>query len=347
MKPVIVDPCTDSTWATLVETQASDVFHSPAWLRALGHTYSFEPQAVMLVDDAGRPVAGLPFCVVDGPPAKRLACPPFSDYCDPIVSSHDEWRMLSERLAEERCTISVRCLHNGIPVEAGNLAVVGTAAWHGVDLDAPLDELWGGLHSAARRAIRKANRDGVEVRRAASVADLRAFFELHLRVRKYKYRLLAQPYAFFENLWKEFVAAGNGTIDLAVLDGRLLAGVFFLEWRDRVYYKFNASDPEAASFRPNDLIVWKAIEAATERGLSRLDFGLSDVEQHGLLRYKRKYATEEKVITFLRQEIDPPDPMSASRIRAAFPALTELFTADSVPDSVTERAGDLLYEFFA
>ena len=37
-------------------------------------------------------------------------------------------------------------------------------------------------------------RDGVVVRAAECEEDLHAFFELHLKLRKYKYRMLAQPY---------------------------------------------------------------------------------------------------------------------------------------------------------
>ena len=34
------------------------------------------------------------------------------------------------------------------------------------------------------------------------------------------------------------------------------------------------------------------------------------------------------------------------QIRGLLPHLTDLFTDRSVPDSVTEKAGDLLYRFF-
>ena len=347
MNPLIVDPLGDPRWASLITSFPSDVFHSPAWLRALSATYGFEPKAAILLDEAGQPVAGLPFCVIEGPPAKRVSCPPFSDYCDPIVSDALQWRQLLASLTAHDCQVTVRCLHNDIPVEEGELSVVNTAAWHGVDLTPPVDELWSGLHSSARRAIRKAQREGIEIRRAAGPDDLRAFFELHLRVRKYKYRLLAQPYAFFENLWAEFVVPGNGSIELAIADGTVIGGVFFLEWQDRIYYKFNASDPAAAAVRPNDLVIWNAIVAAKERGLNRLDFGLSDLDQDGLVRYKRKYASEEKTITFLRRDFPAADPTSAARIRATLPVLTELLTGDEIPDSITERGGELLYEFFA
>ena len=132
---------------------------------------------------------------------------------------------------------------------------------------------------SARRALRKARTGGVTVQPAADQDDLRAFFDLHLHVRKHKYRLLAQPYRFMEHIWKAFVAQDRGTLLLARLDGRVIAGVMFLEWQGVLYYKFNASHAAHLESRPNDLVLWEGIRHARRRGLGSIDFGLTDAEQ--------------------------------------------------------------------
>ncbi len=348
MNRAVIDPLTDPRWQRLVSRADTDVFHSPPWLRALARTYGFEPRATILSDEAtDEPVAGMPFCVVDGLPAKRIATPPFSDYCDPIVSDSAQWAALLEPLLEEECTINLRSLHNDIPLQAGGLAVVNQAAWHGLALSGTVDEIWAGLDGSARRAIRKAQKQGVVVRPAADRSELRAFFDLHLRIRKYKYRLLAQPFLLFDHLWDEFVVPGNGSVMLAFHEDRVVGGVFFLEWKDRLYYKFNASHSDYVDLRPNDATIWTAIEAAKEKDLRWLDFGLSDADQEGLLRYKRKYATEEKTITFLRHEHRNGDTTASRQMRELLPELTRALTDDAVSDAVTEQAGDLLYRLFA
>ena len=347
VKPIIVDPLTDPRWLALVEQSPTDVFHSPQWLRALSRTYGFEPRAVMIVDNEDLATAGMPYCVVGGLPGKRIASPPFSDYCDPIVSSADAWNSMLDLLLEEGCAITVRCLHNDLPVNSERMTIIDRAKWHGLDLTPDLDSLWAGLESSARGPVRQAESRGVVVRAATDLEELRAFFELHLRIRKYKYRLLAQPYAFFQHLWDEFVKQGRGSLMIALHDGRIVGGVFFLEWKDTLYYKFNASDAAFASVRPNDLIVWTAIETAKARGLTWLDFGLSNWDQEGLVRYKRKYASDEKTITVLHAGPTASPASTAMQIRELLPRLTELLTDDRVPDEVTERAGDLLYGMFA
>src|SRR5690606_30698311 len=114
---------------------------------------------------------------------------------------------------------------------------------------------------------------------AESEDDLRAFFEMHLRVRKHKYGLLAQPYRFFRSIWDNFLVPGRGRLLLARVDGRVVGGVLYLDWGDTVYYKFNASDPGDLGVRPNDLLVWEGLRRAHESGMRWFDFGVSDWDQ--------------------------------------------------------------------
>jgi lipid II:glycine glycyltransferase (peptidoglycan interpeptide bridge formation enzyme) len=175
---------------------------------------------------------------------------------------------------------------------------------------------------------------------------LRAFFELHLGVRKYKYRLLAQPYCFFENIWRQFIEEQRGSLMIAAYEGEIIGGVMFLEWKDGLYYKFNASAPASLSLRPNDLLIWEGIQYGKAKGCTYLDFGLSDWDQEGLLRYKRKFATVEKTISFLRYSPNGASAQQAQQGADFLPQLTQLFTDEAVPDQVTEKAGEVLYRFF-
>ena len=344
---VTVDPLTDPSWRDLVARSEASVFQSPQWLEVLARTYGFEPRATVLIDEGSRATAGIPYCIVDAPPRKRIAAPPFSDYADPLVSDLEQWNALIDPLLGERCRISIRCLRSDVPMADDRFTVIDHAKWHGLDLSPDAESLWAGLHSSARRAIRKAEKEGVVVREASDTAELRAFFELHLRTRKHKYGLLAQPYAFFEHIWELFVEAGSGSIACALMGDRVIASVFFLDWQGTRYYKFSASDPAYAAARPNDLIIWNAVEDAKANGLTLLDFGLSDWDQEGLVRYKRKYASDERTISFLRHEPEATAPASEADLGPTLGSLTELLTDDSVPDEITERAGELLYRFFA
>ena len=346
MKIVCLNPQTDLRWRQLVEGQYSDVFHSPEWMGVLSETYGFEVQAWVILDNEGTPQAGIPFCRVTDLRGERIVTLPFSDYCDPLVSNEEQWDALANHLLRENYPVTIRCLHNNLPLVDKRLTEVNKAKWHSVDLEPPLDLIWQGFKDSGRRAIRKARQTGIEVRLAESEEDLRAFYELHLKLRKYKYRLLAQPYRFFERIWSHFLEKQKGALMLAVQNGQIISGIIFLHWKDTFYYKFNASSVDYLSNRPNDFLLWEGIQLAKAKGSMRLDFGLSDWDQDGLLQYKRKFATQEKKISFLRYSPKVKVDDSGAQFGALLPKLTDLFTEDNVPDTVTENAGEILYRYF-
>jgi CelD/BcsL family acetyltransferase involved in cellulose biosynthesis len=168
---------------------------------------------------------------------------------------------------------------------------------------------------------------------------------MHLKIRKYKLGLLAQPFRFFQNIWRHFVETRHGFLLLAVYQDKLVAGDFFLVWKDTLYYKFNASTPAELCHRPNDLLIWEGIRCGKDRGLAFLDFGLSDCDQEGLVRYKRMFGTEEKTISFLRYAPNAPTP-AEKELQELLAQLTHRFTDQLVPDLVTEKAGEDLYRLF-
>ena len=342
-----VDPISDPLWRRLVQERASSVFHSPEWMQVLVDTYKLQIDAYLLLDAQGVPRAGMPFCRIEDMTGKRLVTLPFSDYCDPLVDDAPQWELLAGKLLAERVPVLVRSVHCDLPARDKRFKLTKQAMWHAADLRPDLDTIWRGIPDAARRATRKAERNGVTVQVASDMDSLRAFFEMYLRLRKHKYRLIAQPYAFFQNIWQQFVEQKKGFLLAAYYEGQMIAGIFFLEWKDALCYKFNASIPETLAHRPNNLLIWEGIKLAKAAGYTQLDFGLSDLDQEGLLRYKRQFATQEKTISFLQYRPDDDLTTPEQELRALLPELTDLFTSADVPDSVTEKAGEVLYKFFA
>lgn len=342
-----VDPGSDVGWARLSGQPGTQIFASPPWARVLQKTYPIEIRARMIFED-GEPVAGVPFARLRDPRGRRLTTLPFSDFCDPIVSDLDHWRQLVEPMLAEEATVQIRCLHSDFPRTDERFSQVGSARWHMVELASDVDTQWGLVSGSARRAVRSARKHGLTTRVGTSREELRSFYELHLGVRKNKYRLVAQPFRFFEAIWDEFFENGCGRIVAAVHGDRMVAGILLLEWQGTWYYKFNASDPEWLAQRPNDLIMWTAIEQAIAAGVSRLDLGLSDLDQEGLLRYKDKYAQTTGEITALRHTPAGASPPPLARLwGSTLQTSTRILTAPRTPIRLTEFGGDLLYRFFA
>lgn len=328
----------------LASHRFSSLFSSPAWIDVMTRTYGFNVGASVR-SGHGAVDATILFSYIRDIRGSRIVCLPFSDYCDPLVEDRRTWQELMDPLVALNAPIRLRCLRNFLPDDDLRFTLYKRAKWHAIDLDRTQDELWDGLSGQARQNIRHACRSGVTVREGNCLEDIHLFHRMHSRLRKLKYCLLAQPAAFFDHLHQIFSREDRLMVLIAELDNTPLAGILLLQWRDALYYKFNATLD--SSHRPNELLLWKAMLFGHKRGLRTLDLGLSDHDQPSLIRYKRKFATDEQDIRFLEwlpQNYCNPYGDEASEI---FNHLTRLLTDPSVPDEITRAAGDKFYRFFA
>ena len=342
-----VDPATDPRWKQLVDQGRGSLFHSPTWALVLSDTYGLEPEALTVVDAGGRPAAGIIYCQVSDLGGDRLISLPFSDYCDPLLTSRKEWEALFGALRESGLPITFRCVRCPIPPGDERLIAIKKARWHGVDLREDIHALWKNLAPTTRRSIRKARREGVKLRALDDATFLHEFYQLHQRIRKHKYRLLAQPRAFFDVIGRRFEEI-DGWFPLAVEHaGKIVGTTVFLRWNDTLYYKFNASRFETLHLRPNDFLVWEGIVLGKSLGCSRLDLGLSDEDQPGLVRFKRHFGAQEGEIRFLRYRPCGLAEDREKKMSVFLQEITSLLTDPAVPDEISNRAGALFYRFFA
>jgi CelD/BcsL family acetyltransferase involved in cellulose biosynthesis len=341
---IAADPRTDPRWQTLAATAEGSLFTSPPWIRSVCDTYGFTPQARIVTDAAGRPTDGFAWVPISDIRGDRLVSLPFSDRAEPLVADRATWSSLVDDALRTDAPLKIRCLDLTVPTTDARLVRAGEAAWHRTPLDAPVPEIYRSLSSAARRNIAAADRNGVHVDALTGIDAVRTYHRLHVSLRKYKYRLLAQPFALFERIWQEFSVHDGIVTLLAHINDEPIAGAVYLVWKDALYYKFGASLEGTLPLRPNDALAWTALRWASERGFRLLDWGLSDLDQPGLVAYKRKWASEERRIVTLRSmNRHPNDSRDTDQLLGE---LTRLLTDDAVPDHITERAGSLLYRYF-
>jgi CelD/BcsL family acetyltransferase involved in cellulose biosynthesis len=89
------------------------------------------------------------------------------------------------------------------------------------------------------------------------------------------------------------VSAGLGMVVLARLRKRPIAGAIFLSWNSTLTYKYGASDPAFLELRPNNLVMWRAMEWGSANGCRTLDFGKTDTDNVGLRRFKSSWGADE------------------------------------------------------
>jgi CelD/BcsL family acetyltransferase involved in cellulose biosynthesis len=346
-----VNAAADGRWAALADREGC-LFHSAPWAQVLADTYGFDVRGTLILDPSGDPVAGVSHVTVEDLNGPRTVVLPFSDYANPIVRTESDHLLLCSRLRATGAPTRIGYLtESEDPAGSPDRAVVRRAHWHGVPIADDLDSNWSMLAPATRRAVRKARRNGVRVEAVDDDVFLRELFRLHLGVRKRKYRLLPQPREFFAVTRDRFTTVDGWWPLVARHHGRIVAATLYLQWRNTLYYKFNASDPDSLAFRPNNLLLWEGIRLAHRRRCGVLDLGRSDDEQPGLARFKRGFGAQASEL--LTMELSPTGAerrVVASdevRSRAALARITSQLTDPAVPDRATEVAGSVLYRLFA
>jgi CelD/BcsL family acetyltransferase involved in cellulose biosynthesis len=342
---VAADPRSDARWLALASSAEGSLFTSPPWIRAVCDTYDFTPQALIVTDTEGRPTDGFAWVPISDIRGDRIVSLPFSDRAEPFVADPATWSLLSDAVLHAGVPLTIRCLDDAAPTVDRRLVRTGEAAWQATPLGRPLAELRQSFSSAARRNLATAERNRVIAEASTGLEAVRVYHQLHVSTRKNKYRLLAQPVSFFERIWEEFSALDGIVTVIARVDDEPVAGALYLVWHDVLYYKFGASLAGALPLRPNDMVTWTAIRWAAERGLRLLDWGLSDLDQLGLVAYKRKWASEERRILTVRSTNHGSN--NRRDIGQLLGELTQLLTDDEVPDHISARAGSLLYRYFA
>ncbi|OGO23738.1 MAG: hypothetical protein A2144_05175 [Chloroflexi bacterium RBG_16_50_9] len=348
MKISLIDPTIDSRWDGFVASEKHGIiFHTSAWARVIQEAYGYSPRYYVLEDESGQLKASIPFFFIKSTlTGKRLVCLPFSDVCHPLGDEAGIVQLLNQVKMEMKggaaSYLEIRGWTNGLSTSQLSLMTRNYHLLYILDLESNADTLNSRFHDSVRRGIRQAEKRGVTVRLTRTEADLDIFYRLHVDTRK-KLGVPPQPHAFFKALFRHVISQNLGFTGLAESEGKVIAGVVFLNHKDTLYYKFNASDENQLQKRPNHLVTWKAILYACANNYKHLDFGRCSPDEEGLRTFKTRWGTREvnlpyyyypKVKGFLAV------PENSLRYKAM-----QLFS-HMLPRTAFEAAGTLLYRHF-
>lgn len=299
----VFDPLASAAWEDwLNRWPSASIFHSSAWMAVLADSYGFKPLALVTPAREVRP-AMLPLMECASPLlGRRGVSLPFTDEAPVLADTPTEVHTLLDRaleLGRERKWRSLE-LRGGAGLEDANAAV--TFWGHTLNLDRNADGLWARLDDSVRRALRKAARGGVEVRRETTWEAVMQFYRLHCQTRRL-HGLPPQPLHFFRNLHRHLVARDAGCLFSAYHQGHAVAAAVFLYRGKRAVYKFGASDKSRQELRANNAVMWEAIQHYAARGFESLDFGRTSCQQAGLRRFKLGWGTRETRIAYWKYDL--------------------------------------------
>lgn len=296
-----LDPLTDVRWDALVsEFPQATAFHSSAWARVLHSTYGYKPAYFAGMAGTGADFLMPLMQVRTAFSRPRAVCLPFTDECAPLGRTPEGLRRAlkesRDRACEAGCSwTEIRSDTNETGVPPGPVQFYG----HLLDLENSPDALLRRMHPSIRQGLRKADRSGLMVTHPESLEGIHAFYRLQCQTRR-RHGLPPQPFRLFLNIQREFIRTGRGFISMVSQAGAPIAAVLFLVQGNRATYKFGASLPEAASTRATTLAMWTAIRRCSDSGVSRIDFGRTEVGNSGLRAYKLRWGTQEYDIRYTR-----------------------------------------------
>jgi serine/alanine adding enzyme len=166
--------------------------------------------------------------------------------------------------------------------------------------------IWESYRSEVRRAIRKAQKHGLSIRRATTRKEMDVFYRLYLSSMERNRAMAKYPLQWFYALHEILIPQGIADVLFAVKsEGEYIAGVVLVHSATSSHYLHNGSMGAYLEHRPNDLIVDSIIQKGVEEGKTTLDFMGSDPNDLSLLRFKEKWGSQSRNINTYVKDYHP------------------------------------------
>lgn len=186
-------------------------------------------------------------------------------------------------------------------------------------LDRPVDQLWKGLNSACRRAVRKARRSGVEVIEPDQKDFLEDYYELARDTYRKSNRLPPLSARQLGIVWDTLKDKNRVKVLLARQAGRTIAGAIFLLFEDQVYYWDGAACRAGLPMRPNNLIHWTLIEWAASHGYRIYDMLGANIPS--IARFKQTFGCQLQPFCYAYKSLSRRATLGRALYRKVMPSL--------------------------
>jgi FemAB-related protein (PEP-CTERM system-associated) len=320
------------------EAADASAFHLTAWGRAIRDGTG--QRSHYLVAERGRSVVGvLPLIHVRSPIfGASLSSNAFAVYGGPVADDAEAHAALDEAawaLAQKLGVASVeyrnqRRQRPDWPAKLDTYATFRRAL--GRDSDANLKA----IPRKQRAEVRRSLEFGLETRIGRDAAALGEHFAVYSE----SVRNLGTP-VFPRRLFAALVEHYGGDADVLTVrkDGRPVASVLSLYFRDEVLPYYGGGTAEARALRANDHMYWMLMEHARERGCTSFDFGRSKTGT-GAYAFKKNWGFDPTPLAYeyrLKPGATVPD---VNPLNPKYKLMTEVWSRLPLP--VANRLGPLL-----
>jgi hypothetical protein len=348
MKVYQTDPISDARWSEFLQRHPrASVFHTAAWLEALRNTYGYEPIVFTTSPPKSELKNALVFCRINSwLTGLRLVSLPFSDHCEPLCDSVEDWefliRYLQDIFGQEKWKyIELRPIDQDFGQKSKAIGFQSSARYflHTLSLQPDAGELFRSFDKdSVQRRIERAERAGLIEKCGTSDDLLQEFYNLFVMTRG-RHHLPPIPYAWFENL----IRCLDGALEIRVAykDRTPIAAILTAQFRDVVYFKYGCSKRQFNKFGATPWLLWKAMLAGKSKGARKFDMGRTQDDHAGLLKFKNHWSPHPQELVYWKYpHASTFDSVDGWRLKVA----KGIFSC--MPGRLRTMTGRLIYRHF-
>lgn len=162
---------------------------------------------------------------------------------------------------------------------------------HILKLNESFEFIWkNNFKKKTRNAIRKSEKNNIEVRKGDSLNDFKEFYYLYSKSsEKWGYEAPPEPFNLYKYLYKYGYPHVN--LYIATKDSETIAGLISLNYGKNVYYWGSAFLDDYGTFNPTSLLLSRSIEQACTEGYKLFNMGASG-ELFGVMKFKEGFGAQ-------------------------------------------------------
>ncbi len=160
------------------------------------------------------------------------------------------------------------------------------------------EEILKGMRQRLRRALRKAEKNGITIEKSTDPADIKTFYQIQLQTAG-RHGFVAFSEDFFTKQFQAFAENGEAVLYTAKYNGEILAQNFMIFYGDEASYHYGVSSELGTKLSGAPLLHMEAMRDARERGIKRYNFwGIVGEDEtwhrfYGVSQFKRGFGVEE------------------------------------------------------
>ncbi|MDG5816332.1 GNAT family N-acetyltransferase [Chitinispirillales bacterium ANBcel5] len=275
-------------------------FHTPYWFRLFGSEKEICARTIKFSD---KKIAVIPLleCSKLCGFIKDYFCSPCATYggwiSEDDLSNEHKKALFKFMLQKKNLIWRENPLSNTICSAPPKKYSVKTDYTHMICLkNKSIEEIHSAMSQSHKRSLKKALRQNIQIIQAQSVEHWKMYYHLYeLSLNRWKEggkekkTRTIYPWSLFEKIID--LESSTATLWLAMFEEKAISGMLCFYWNSHAVYWHGASDSSYFSLRPNNLLYWRVICDAAERGYKWFDFNPSG-GYSGVQSFKEQFGAQ-------------------------------------------------------